>query len=88
MIDMNIPLFDSIRKACKSMDKTLLNSLAPLSYTIFHISQSTEGVKEETGPDDDAPRKSIMPGRDIDNVNSNLSEYLASFVLYSGSCIS
>ena len=61
------------------MESSALDTLGPLAYTMFHISQSTEGCKEED---------KILTGRDTEDVIEDLGEYLASFVLYSGTSMS
>lgn len=79
MADMNLPLFDAIRTACKTMDSAVMETLGSLAFTLFHISQSTEGCKEEG---------KIVSGRDTEDMEAQCGEYLASFTLYSGRAMS
>ena len=69
----------------RSIDATIISQysvykpyLEPLAYIMFHISQSTEGCREDK----------LISGRDTDDMETNLSEFLASFVIYSGDVIS
>ena len=55
------------------MDDGVIETLGSLAFVIFHISQSTEGCKEEG---------KIVQGRDSEDMDTNLGEYLASFNLY------
>jgi len=78
MMDMNLPIFSHLKKACREKNEECIDTLGPLAYVMFHVSQSTEGCREDK----------LISGRDTDDMETNLSEFLASFVIYSGDAIS
>ena len=78
-MDMNLPLFQHMRRASieKSEEGDVVEMLGPLAHIIFHITQSADGCREDK----------MITGRESDDVNTNLAEYLSSFVLYSGDAL-
>jgi hypothetical protein len=38
MVEMNLPIFETIRQASKTMDSAVNETLGPLSYALFHVS--------------------------------------------------